>query len=1359
MARAGSAFIDFEGKFDGLSRDAAREAKLAGGKAGSSFTSSFSSKMSGISQKFRDTGKSMMTAGAGMTAGITAPVVLGFKKAFDAASDLNENLSKTRAVFGDDATIAIEKFARSAATSVGLSESAALEATSTFGNMFVQLGIGSSTAGDMSTEMVTLASDFASFHNADISDVIDAQSAAFRGEYDAVQRFVPTINAAAVEQEALAMTGKATTKELTAQEKALAVQKLMMEGAGDAVGDFARTSDGAANKQRILKARFEDTSASIGEKLLPIGEKLLGWVGKLLDKFTGLSPTMQNVVLGALGIAAAIGPVVGVVGALVTGIGLLLTPVGLVVAAVAALAAGAVYAYTRFDGFRAVVDRVASSLRDGLGAAIKWITGTAIPGIKAAVGSFIAGFRGQGGDDFFSRLGDAARTAWNFIVVTAIPGIKQAVGSFIAGLRGESGGQGSFFADLGNTIRGVVTFIRETVIPTWQRFAATMADAIGRLAPAIPLIKTVGLVLLGLAAAVLFPVTAIIVLYQRFEWFRTVVGVVMGVVGQLIQNAFTTIGVIFNAIAGIISGVLVPVWLMMLGVWRTVWSGVSAAISAAWSFIQPVVNALANFIRDWLIPRFREFQIGAQVVWAAVSAAISTAWAFVQPILGALVGFIGGVLAGAFRAFMAVAQTVWGAVSGAISAAWGFISPILGALVGFFGGALAGAFQAFLGVAQTVWSAVSAAISGAWSFIQPVLAAVIGFITGPVAGAFQSFLGVAQTVWTAVTGAISAAWGFVQPILQAVIGFLGGALTAAFNAFLGVAQFVWSLVFAAVRDAWGFIQPILQAVIGFLANQVTFAFNAFMGVARFVWEAVSGAISAAWNFFRPIIQAVIDFLDGPLSSTFDAFMATAQFVWGAVSSAVSGAWNFVKPIFEKIISFIGSDLVPVWDSITRAVETAFSAIPGIISGALRTAGGIVSGFLNAAAGIADAIGLDDIASALRTGANAAGRWGDNVGAGGGGGARRGGGTYQRASGGLVDGPIPVGAGFKTNGALAVVGEGRPQWPEFVIPTDPQYRSRALGLWESAGAKLMGIGGTLGNAWDKAKSAGGAIVDWATSAGGAVVDWGKDKLGDMLDVSRRIIAGAVEALPPGKLPVPNNFTGVVPGAFNKIRDKVIEVIRGKAEEEQKKAEMAAGSLTGGGFTPGGGGGAAGSYTPGMQAARRDVLAAFGGMTVGGYVNRNVAGTSKLSDHARWRAWDFMVGMGAVPRGNAIAAHLLANAARYGLKNLIWNDKSNNGGGWRPYRHPAGGNNNTLQHRDHVHAGFFAGGGTLPMTVHRQPFDLGGVLAPGWNAVRNDLGRDEPVSPGVKGPLVGTMIVQNPEDVDMFWRRAAFAGATG
>jgi len=190
------------------------------------------------------------------------------KSSITLARDFNEIQSKSNTIFGESAA-AINKWASTASTGFGQSKAQALDAASSFGNMFSQLGIGSKTAADMSVKMTELASDFASFHNADITEVLQAQQAAFRGEYDALQKFVPTINAAAVQQEAMAETGKTNAASLTQQEKAAATYTLMLKGAGDAQGDFDRTSSSLANQQRILSAQWADLQVKIGQVLIP----------------------------------------------------------------------------------------------------------------------------------------------------------------------------------------------------------------------------------------------------------------------------------------------------------------------------------------------------------------------------------------------------------------------------------------------------------------------------------------------------------------------------------------------------------------------------------------------------------------------------------------------------------------------------------------------------------------------------------------------------------------------------------------------------------------------------------------------------------------------------------------------------------------------------------------------------------------------------------------------------------------------------------------------------------------------------------------------------------------------------------
>ena len=87
-----------------------------------------------------------------------------------------------------------------------------------------------------------------------------------------------------------------TTKEaLTPQQKVLAAQALIYKQTKDAQGDFARTSDGLANKQRILSAQFANVQAQIGQKLLPVALKLATFASeRLIPALTRLGQRLEG---------------------------------------------------------------------------------------------------------------------------------------------------------------------------------------------------------------------------------------------------------------------------------------------------------------------------------------------------------------------------------------------------------------------------------------------------------------------------------------------------------------------------------------------------------------------------------------------------------------------------------------------------------------------------------------------------------------------------------------------------------------------------------------------------------------------------------------------------------------------------------------------------------------------------------------------------------------------------------------------------------------------------------------------------------------------------------------------------------
>ena len=201
-------------------------------------------------------------------------IVTGGYKAAQAASDFNETVSKSGIIFGEAST-EIKKFADTAAQSLGLSKQAALDAAATMGTFGKSAGLAGTDLSNFSIEMVKLSGDLASFHNANPADVALALGAALRGEAEPIRKFGVLLNDAAVKAQAMKMGLYDGTGALSAQAKVLATQKLILEQTSDAQGDFARTSDGAANQQRILAAQVDNAKVSIGQAFLPILEAVL----------------------------------------------------------------------------------------------------------------------------------------------------------------------------------------------------------------------------------------------------------------------------------------------------------------------------------------------------------------------------------------------------------------------------------------------------------------------------------------------------------------------------------------------------------------------------------------------------------------------------------------------------------------------------------------------------------------------------------------------------------------------------------------------------------------------------------------------------------------------------------------------------------------------------------------------------------------------------------------------------------------------------------------------------------------------------------------------------------------------------
>ena len=274
-------------------------------------------------------------AGKAMSLAVTLPLAIAGGALVKFASDAEEQASKLGFVFGDNAKD-IEAWAKryDAATRFGIESSKSL--ASNIGDFASSLGVSGSALTSLSTGVVQLSGDLASFKNVSQDQAFGAIQSALAGEREALKSLGIAINEAAVNQELLNLGVEGGSKKASAAQKAMATYNLIMKASENSIGDAARTSAGFANSLRGLQGRAQDAAVSLGQQLLPFATMLVNVGINLVGRFNSLSESTKKWTVGIAAAAAATGPLLFILGSLGSVLVAVFSPVGLMIAGTAA---------------------------------------------------------------------------------------------------------------------------------------------------------------------------------------------------------------------------------------------------------------------------------------------------------------------------------------------------------------------------------------------------------------------------------------------------------------------------------------------------------------------------------------------------------------------------------------------------------------------------------------------------------------------------------------------------------------------------------------------------------------------------------------------------------------------------------------------------------------------------------------------------------------------------------------------------------------------------------------------------------------------------------------------------------------
>lgn len=362
-------------------------------------------------------------------------------------------------------------------------------------------------------------------------------------------------------------------------------------------------------------------------------------------------------------------------------------------------------------------------------------------------------------------------------------------------------------------------------------------------------------------AAIIAIGAALVIAYNKFEWFREVVDAVWqaivsaimlavdGVVafvqniadqistywnenGELIraatENVWNAIKSVIETVMPIIEGIIKVAWFVIQTIVMSVWENIKGVIQGALDIILGLVKVFAGlFTGDW------------SAMWDGIkqmfSGVVKFLWNLVQLMLwGKLLKGI-AVFAGAFRG---AASTMWGAVRGVFTSA-------ITAVRNFF----TSGFNAMRNVANTSMSSIRSLITTIWNAIRNTFTTVVNGIKNIVTTGFSRVVSAIKTKMTdsvnAVKGAVSKFFSAGKDLISGLIKGIKNMGAAAIGAITGVVDGVVN----KAKSLLGIKSPsrVFMAIGGFISEGAADGINKARGLAVKASEALGLGVENAFN--------------------------------------------------------------------------------------------------------------------------------------------------------------------------------------------------------------------------------------------------------------------------------------------------------------------------------------------------------------------------------------------------------------------------------------------------------------------------------------------------------------------------------
>lgn len=455
---------------------------------------------------------------------------------------------------------------------------------------------------------------------------------------------------------------------------------------------------------------------------------------------------------------------------------------------------------------------------------------------------------------------------------------------------------------------------------------------------------------------------------------------------------------------------------------------------------------------------------------------VKKAWGKVKEWLGTNIGPIFSVIGDAigavfsklpnpfekmnFSGFVDTIKGVLDTIGGFFEDLWELIGPPIMEIKKVIGDALKRAFEE-IGPELTKFKDLVGPIGNMfkmiWEVLKPVAAVIGGVLLLAIKVVAEVLANTLGPILNWIIDIVKSVIRIFRGLIEFFVGVFTGDLDLALQGIKDIFGGLWDAIWSTLKNAglliWGIVSGLVEGIVGFftwlwdqlvghsiipdIINGIMFWFNFLKGGIQAVTDLIVNAIQWAWlNIIKPIFDFIGQAIQG-LKILFGLAIDGIKYAWDQFVGKVQWAWDRIRDHIEFIKGIFNSLRDRFWD----IVNSVKSYIDNLVNKFNEMRNRFSFGGM-----------FDGLISAFKSAVNwIIGKWNNLE-------FRIGGGTIfgQTFPGVTISTPnIPYLAkgDIIDRPTMAMIGEGRQGYPEYVIPTDPAFRKRAMQLFAKLGEDL------------------------------------------------------------------------------------------------------------------------------------------------------------------------------------------------------------------------------------------------------------------------------------------------------------------